>query len=166
MASVTSPPALEWSTDNCTIGRATALFGDKWSFVVMREVFPGLRRFDDMRVRTDIPRALLTDRLRRLVGSGLLRREPYKEDGQRTRDEYRLTEKGLDLYPVLVALQEWGDKYLADPGGSPIEFAHRDCGAQVRLVLRCDDGHDLASPREVVPRVGPGARRRTALVTA
>ena len=73
--------------------------------------------------------------------------------------EYRLTEKGMNLYPVLVAVWQWGDRYLADADGSPVEMAHRDCGAQVGAVLRCADGHELDSPREVVTRPGPGARR-------
>ena len=156
------PEALEWSADNCTIGRALDILGDRWSFLVIREVFQGIRRFDDLTVRTGIPRTVLTDRLGRLVDAGILRREPYREPGARSRLEYRLTEKGLDLYPILLALHEWGDRYLADPEGSPIEFAHRSCGATVDLVMRCEAGHDLARTRDVVGRPGPGARRRSA----
>jgi DNA-binding HxlR family transcriptional regulator len=156
------PEALEWSADNCTIGRALDVVGDRWSFLVLREVFQGIRRFDDLTVRTAIPRTVLVDRLRRLVDAGILRREPYREPGSRSRMEYRLTEKGLDLYPLLLALQEWGQRYLADDGGPAIEFAHRGCGAKVELVMRCEAGHELARPREVGGRPGPGARRRTA----
>ena len=99
------PPALDWSAENCTIGRALDILGDRWSFIVVREVFQGIRRFDDLTVRTSIPRTVLTDRLRRLVDAGILRREPYREPGARLRHEYRLTDKGFDLYPVLVALR-------------------------------------------------------------
>ncbi|WP_433365772.1 winged helix-turn-helix transcriptional regulator [Actinoplanes sp. CA-142083] len=160
MNPTTSFDALSWSIDGCTIGRAMEVLGEKWTVVVLREVFNGIRRFDDMRVRTGIPRQVLTNRLAMLVEQGLLRREPYREPGARERHEYRLTRKGLDVYPVLITLLEWGNRYLADPGGPPLRFAHRDCGAEVRAELHCSEGHRLADPREVVPRPGPGARRR------
>lgn len=136
-----------------------AVLGEKWTVVVLREVFNGVRRFEDMRERTGIPRQVLTNRLAMLVGQGVLHRVPYREPGARSRDEYRLTDKGFDLYPVLVAVREWGDRYLADPGGSPIEFIHRDCGADVRSYLRCENGHEVDNPRDVLPQPGPGARR-------
>ncbi|MGC9670809.1 winged helix-turn-helix transcriptional regulator [Planosporangium sp. 12N6] len=161
MASTAAEPAaLLWSVDNCTVARAMAIIGDKWTFVVLREAFSGLRRFDQMRVRTGIPRQVLANRLDRLVTEGILRRQPYREQGSRTRTEYRLTDKGFDLYPVLTAVLAWGDRYLADPEGSPIELVHRDCGAEVRTPLHCAAGHEVASPRDVVPRPGPGAHRR------
>jgi DNA-binding HxlR family transcriptional regulator len=159
---MSSPAALDWSVDNCTIGRTLAVIGDRWTFLVLREVFQGIRRFDDLTVRTAIPRTVLTDRLRRLVDAGILRKEPYREPGARSRMEYRLTEKGLDLYPVLLALQSWGDRYLAGPEGPPIEFAHRGCDAKVQLVMRCEERHDLPRSRDVAGRPGPGARRRVA----
>jgi DNA-binding HxlR family transcriptional regulator len=159
---MSSPAALDWSADNCTIGRALDVVGDRWTFVVLREVFQGIRRFDDLTVRTAIPRTVLTDRLRRLVDAGILRKEPYREPGARSRMEYRLTEKGLDLYPVLLALQAWGDRYLAGPEGPAFEFAHRECEAPVHLVMRCEAGHELARVRDVAGRPGPGARRRIA----
>jgi hypothetical protein len=95
-----------------------------------------------------------------LVEQGVLRRKPYREPGARQRYEYRLTDKGLDLWPVLVAVLGWGDRYLADPAGSPLTTVHRDCGAEVRATLRCAVGHEVDEPRDVVPRPGPGARRR------
>ncbi|WP_203336046.1 winged helix-turn-helix transcriptional regulator [Nocardioides limicola] len=153
------PAALAYRVDNCTIGRTMAILGERWTLVVAREVFNGVRRFDDMRVRTAIPRQVLTDRLRLLVEHDILRRVPYQEPGQRQRFEYRLTAKGLDLYPVLVAIADWGNRYLADPEGPPIEFGHRDCGAVVHARMECDHGHTLDDPRDVLPRPGPGARR-------
>ncbi|MEU4717892.1 helix-turn-helix domain-containing protein [Micromonospora purpureochromogenes] len=154
------PAALDWSVENCTIARAMAVLGERWTLVVLREVFNGVRRFDDMRVRTGIPRQVLTTRLATLVEQGVLRREPYREPGSRLRHEYRLTEKGLDLWPVLVAVLGWGDRYLADPEGPPLSVGHRDCGAEVRVELHCAEGHEVADPRDVLPRPGPGARRR------
>ena len=155
------PPALDWSVDSCTIGRAMGILGEKWTVVVLREIFTGVRRFADMRERTGIPRQVLTNRLASLVEHGLLRREPYQEPGARVRHEYRLTAKGLDLYPVLTAVMEWGDRYLADPAGPPLEMAHRDCGAPIHTELHCADGHRVADHRQVAPRPGPGAKRRT-----
>ena len=84
---------------------------------------------------------------------------PYREPGQRSRSEYRLTDKGVALFPVMVALLEWGNMYAASPVGPVVELRHRDCGAPVRLQLTCAEGHVLDSAREVTPVPGPGARR-------
>jgi DNA-binding HxlR family transcriptional regulator len=151
------PEALKWSAENCTVGRAMEILGEKWTVLVLRECFLGIRRFEDMRVRTAIPRQVLTNRLATLVEQGLLRRQPYQEPGARVRDEYRLTDKGLDLYPVLAAILAWGDKYLGDPAGASLELTHRDCGEPVQVEFRCSEGHHVR-PREVRPRPGPGAR--------
>jgi DNA-binding HxlR family transcriptional regulator len=153
------PWILEYDTENCTIGAAVSAIGEKWTFLILREAFNGVRRFDDMRRRTQAPRQVLSDRLSRLVAEGMLRRVPYQEHGQRVRHEYRLTQKGLDLYPVLVALMEWGDTYAAGPAGPQVQLTHRDCGAGIKLQLACTDGHVLDAPREVTPVPGPGARK-------
>jgi DNA-binding HxlR family transcriptional regulator len=150
--------ALDYETANCTIGAALEIVGEKWTFLVLREAFNGIRRFDDMQRRTGAPRQVLSERLARLVGEGILRKVPYREEGQRPRSEYRLTEKGIDLFPVLVSLLTWGDKHAAWPGGPAVVLTHRDCGAGVHLELACDDGHVLDSARDVTPRPGPGAR--------
>jgi DNA-binding HxlR family transcriptional regulator len=154
----TAPPALAWSAENCTVGRTMTILGERWTFVVLREVFNGVRRFDDIRRHSGIPRQVLSNRLGLLVEQEILRREPYRDPGERVRHEYRLTEKGFDLYPVLVAIGAWGDRYLADPEGPPVEFTHRDCESPVRSVLECGKGHRVEKPRDVVTRVGPGAR--------
>lgn len=156
----TAPEALDYAVDNCTIGRAMAILGERWTLVVLREVFNGIRRFDDMQQHAGIPRQVLTDRLARLVEHDVLRREPYRLPGERTRHEYRLTPKGFDLYPVMVALAAWGDRYLADPDGPPVTFHHVGCGAPVRVRLHCDDDHHVEEVRQVAPRPGPGAHRR------
>lgn len=150
------PPALYWSTANCTVGRSMAVLGERWTFVVLREVFNGVRRFDDIRRHSGIPRQVLSNRLALLVDQEILRRAPYRDDGARERHEYRLTPKGFDLYPVLVAVADWGDRYLADPGGPPVEVAHRDCGGVVHAALVCEHGHRVTDPRDVAPRPGPG----------
>lgn len=154
-----APEALRWDPDPCSIARTLELVGEKWSLVVLREVFSGVRRFDDLRRRTGAPRQVLSARLATLVDAGVLRRHPYQEPGRRTRDEYRLTAAGMDLYPVLVGLMRWGDRHLDQPtGGPPLELTHAGCGEPVDTVLRCRAGHALSSAREVRPEPGPGAR--------
>lgn len=151
--------ALDYDTANCSIGAALAVVGEKWSFLVLREAFNGIRRFDDMQRRTAAPRQVLSSRLARLVDEGILRKVPYQEPGQRPRSEYRLSEKGIELFPVIAALMAWGDKYATGPAGPAVELTHRDCGAPVSVQLACDDGHILGSARDVTPLPGPGALR-------
>ncbi|MGY1739506.1 MULTISPECIES: winged helix-turn-helix transcriptional regulator [unclassified Blastococcus] len=139
----------------CSVAGTLAVVGEKWSLLVLREAFLGVRRFADLQRILGAPRAVLTDRLARLVDEGILRRVPYQDEGERQRHEYRLTRKGVDLYPTLVALMEWGDRYLAEDGDAPMELRHRDCGAPVHLALTCEEGHVLDSAREVRP-VGRG----------
>jgi DNA-binding HxlR family transcriptional regulator len=153
------PWILDYGSANCTIGAAVGIIGERPAFLLLREAFNGVRRFDDMQRRTGMPRQVLSDRLARLVTEGLLRKVPYQESGQRRRDEYRLTAKGLDLYPVLVALMQWGDRYAAGPAGPQVLLRHRDCGEPVQLQLSCRAGHVLDSARDVTPVPGPGARK-------
>jgi DNA-binding HxlR family transcriptional regulator len=156
---MTASWALDYETQDCTIEAALAIVGEKWTFLVLREAFNGIRRFGDMQRRTGAPRQVLSERLARLVEAGILRKVPYQETGQRARGEYRLTERGLDLFPVIAALLDWGDKHAAGPDGPIVTLTHRDCGAPVRLRLGCADGHALDSARQVTPVPGPGARR-------
>ena len=125
--------------------------------VVIREVVNGVRRFDDMQKHSGVNRQVLSNRLAHLVDEGILRRVPYQPEGSRARYEYRLTQKGLDLYPILTALAEWGEQYVAGPEGPAVEMAHRGCGARVHAVLVCDADHRLDDFRAVAPRPGSGA---------
>ena len=145
-----APPAL--GADQCSIAASLGVLGEKWTLLVLREAFSGIRRFEDMLARTGAPRQVLSARLARLVDEGILRRVPYRETGQRQRTEYRLTDKGLDLYPILVALMHWGDRWAIPMAAPPVSLHHRGCGAAVGLQLRCADGHDLAGARDVQPR--------------
>ena len=140
----------------CPIARATDLIGDWWSPLVMREAFYGRRRFDEFQSSLEIPRAVLTARLKRLCDEGMLQRVEYQQSPPRY--EYRLTDKGFGLFPVIIAVAEWGDRHYADDDGPPVEFAHRDCGAPVAVTVRCTDGHEITQPRDVVTRPGPGIR--------
>jgi DNA-binding HxlR family transcriptional regulator len=119
-----------------SIAKPAALLGDRWTLVILRQAFNGTKRFEDFQQSLGISRSLLSDRLGRLVDAGVLRREPYKDD-VRTRDRYRLTEMGLDLYPVLIAMRDWGDRYL-EGDCPPVEIRHKGCGGEPTLELRCD----------------------------
>ena len=150
---------MDYDSANCAIGAAVDIIGERPTFLVLREVFNGVRRFDDMRRRTGMPRQVLSDRLARLVGEDLLRKVPYRDAGQRSRHEYRLTGKALDLYPVLVALMQWGDKHAVGPAGPAVRLTHRDCGEPIVLQAVCAAGHPVPSAREVTPVPGPGAHK-------
>ena len=127
--------AAELAEENCSIARPAALLGDRWTLVILRQAFNGTKRFEDFQGALGISRSLLSERLGRLVEAGVLRREPYKDE-VRTRDRYRLTQMGLDLYPVLMALREWGDRYLAGDGGPPMVLEH-SCGPRLEAEVIC-----------------------------
>ncbi|MGH2923465.1 MAG: winged helix-turn-helix transcriptional regulator [Solirubrobacterales bacterium] len=148
--------AAELAEENCSIARPASLLGDRWTLVILRQAFSRVRRFEDFQSTLGISRSLLTDRLGKLVDAGILRREPYKDE-IRTREEYRLTEKGLDLYPVLMALREWGDRYMADDG-APVRVRHRDCGGTPRIDLRCNRCGEEVGAREAEAAPGPGLK--------
>ena len=145
-----------WDRSRCSVAGTLSVVGEKWSLLVLREAFLGVRRFADFQRVLGAPRAVLTDRLATLVDQGILRRVPYQAEGERQRHEYRLTQKGIDLYPTLVALMQWGDRYLADDD-APVELEHKDCGSPVHLALICDTGHELSGAREVRPVPRPAA---------
>jgi DNA-binding HxlR family transcriptional regulator len=124
------------------------------ALLILREAFYGTTRFDDFAQRVGISEPVTAARLAELVEDGLLAKEPYQEPGRRTRLAYRLTDKGAQLFPVLVALMEWGDRWLA-PDGAPVVLTHRDCGEPVHIELRCAADH-RASLDELDLAAGPG----------
>lgn len=138
----------------CSIIRPLAVMGDRWTFMLVKEAFDGVRRFEQFQSRLGISRGRLSDRLERLVREGVLRLSPY-EDGARVRNEYRLTQKGRDLYPVMLALREWGDRYMA-PDGPPMYYRHTGCGGESHARVFCDECGEEIGPREVTPEPGPG----------
>ena len=100
---------------------------------------------------------LLAARLKTLVTHGLLERVAYQDDVRRSRHEYRLTDKGRDLFPVVVALMQWGDRWTADDSGPAVQLLHRDCGGPVAVELNCGAGHVALGARDITPVPGPGA---------
>jgi DNA-binding HxlR family transcriptional regulator len=140
----TLEPRSGWKAERCTIAKSLEVLSTRSALLIMREAFYGTTRFDDFAERVGISEPVAAARLRELVEEGLLEREDYREPGQRTRQQYRLTPKGADLFPVLVALMKWGDRWLDDRGG-PIELLHRDCGEPVEVSLHCAAGHEVHS---------------------
>ena len=137
---------------HCSIVGTVEALGDTWSILVIRELFYGVHRFNDMQTELGISRSVLTDRLNRLVDLGVAKAVPYQEPGERVRKEYRLTRKGVALLPVMVSLMEWGDVYVND-GDGPVMLHDRDTGKPVRVELRTDDGE--IEPHRIEPRLRP-----------
>ena len=133
----------------CPINRAMGLLGSRSAMLIMREAFYGTSRFDDFVQRVEMAPATASTHLRALTEAGLLKRQPYREPGGRTRDEYALTEAGADLMPVVLGLFEWGRRHTdAEP---QIELAHAGCGHPVEVSVRCTAGHDVG-PEEIAWR--------------
>jgi DNA-binding HxlR family transcriptional regulator len=147
-----------WTADHCSIAKAIEVLSTRSAVLILREAFYGTTRFDDFAARVGITDAVAAARLRELVEEGLLEREPYQEPGQRTRYRYRLTAKGSDLFPALVALMQWGDRWLND--GGRVQLNHRGCGERVGVEVRCGAGHTVdAGELDLAIKKRSGARR-------
>ena len=146
-----------YQTSNCSIARSLQVLGEKWTLLILRESFYGATRFEQFHRVLNCPRNLLSERLTRLVEEEILERSEYREPGSRARMEYRMTDKGRELMPILLALREWGDRYLADPEGPPVLARHAGCGKELRLALTCTGGHEATGPEDVQLVDGPGA---------
>lgn len=139
----------------CSVARALELIGERWTLLIVRDAFLGVRRFDDFQRSLGVSRGILTDRLARLIEAGILERRLYHE--RPSRYEYRLTEKGRDLWPATVALAKWGDRYLAEDG-PPRLFLHRGCGGELTERLKCSKCGAELTVHDVETKPGPGAR--------
>ena len=140
----------------CSVARALSVVGDRWTMLILRNAFMGIRRFDDFQANLGVTRHLLSDRLKRLVEEDVLKKVPYQDRQQRF--EYRLTEKGKDLYPVLLSLVKWGDKWMDRGLGAPIEYVHHSCGKKFTPVLVCSECREEVNVRNVTPTLGEGFR--------
>lgn len=147
----------DFDAENCSVARTLEAIGDRWTLLVLREAFYGVRRFEQMQRNLGIARNILAARLQKLVGHGILERRRYQERPERF--EYRLTRKGLDLYPPLVTLMQWGDAYMADEAGPPVTLVHKTCGHEADAQLTCGHCGEALDAREVRVEAGPGLRR-------
>jgi DNA-binding HxlR family transcriptional regulator len=139
---------------NCSVAQCLEVVGEWWSMLIIRDAFLGVTRFDEFQDRLGISRNILNQRLSHLVESGVLAKVPYSEHPPRY--DYRLTDKGRDLWPVLTTMRQWGDKYAA-PGGPPLQLTHKGCGHVSEAVLICSECGDRLGPRDVRAEPGPGA---------
>lgn len=148
-----------FAESNCSIARPLSFLGERWALLVLRDVSLGRRRFDEIQDSLGVASNVLSLRLATLVEEGVLERSRYSEHPERF--EYRLTEKGLDLQPVLLALLRWGDRWMAGPEGPPLETVHEDCGEPFHMVATCSRCGGELDPRRVRLRPGPGAVAET-----
>jgi DNA-binding HxlR family transcriptional regulator len=152
-----------FSDMDCSVAQCLEVVGEWWSMLIVRDAFFGVTRFDDFQRSLGISRNVLHQRLEHLVDTGVLKKVPYSE--RPPRSEYRLTDKGRDLWSVLTAMRQWGDRY-ASPRGPRIELVHRGCGATTDVELVCKSCGEVVTARDVVAIDGPGrsglaARRGT-----
>jgi DNA-binding HxlR family transcriptional regulator len=138
---------------DCSVAQCLEVVGEWWSMLVVRDAFLGVTRFDDFQRRLGVSRNILHERLTTLVGAGVLARVPYSEHPPR--NDYRLTDKGRDLWPVLTAMRQWGDRHAA-PEGPPLQVVHKSCGAVSEAVMVCASCGEPVGPRDVVALPGPG----------
>jgi len=140
-----------------SVARTLDLVGERWTLLILREAFFGVRRFGQFTRNLNIPRPTLSARLRTLVDAGLLDRVLYSRDPER--HEYRLTDAGRDLFASIVTLMQWGDEHLPLPSGPPIVLRHKACGKIAQPVLTCGECGGEITARNVTPEPGPGFRR-------
>ena len=136
----------------CSIARAMEILGERWTFLILREAFYGVRRFSDMQRNLGIARNILSTRLQTLVSAGIFERRLYQEEPERY--EYRLTPAGRDLYPSIVTLMRWGDEHLTGELGPPVVLRHK-CGREADPVLVCSHCREELHPHDVTPERSP-----------
>lgn len=139
----------------CSVARALAVFSDTWTFVVLREAFFGVRRFDEFQRNLGISRNVLTKRLMHLTERGIFERRPYQQAP--VRYEYRLTDKGLAMYPIFVTLMAWGDRWADDGNGPPLLLQHQTCGTHTQATVVCSHCHKPLDAHQMRYHPGPGA---------
>ncbi len=148
----------ELDQQSCSMSRTLSVVGDRWTLMILRDCFLKVRRFDEFQARLGIGRPILADRLQKLVDSFVLTKVAYRENP--VRHEYRLTQKGLDLYPVIMAIVHWGDVHMSGKKGRPLLHQHLGCGQQFDPVQVCSECAVALDPRQVRVVPGPGARKK------
>jgi DNA-binding HxlR family transcriptional regulator len=146
----------ELEEEPCSLARTVAVIGDRWSLLILRECFLRTRRFEGFQSALGITRHLLAERLKKLVRYGVLRRIPYQDSPKR--HEYILTQKGLDLYPIIMSIVHWGDTHMVDERGRPLLHEHKSCGKMFDPVLVCSECGEPVTAKGVHVHPGPGKR--------
>jgi len=150
-------PIEAFASQNCSIARTLSVVGERWTLLVLTELFLGRRRFEEIQTERGIATNILSRRLETLVDEGIVERRRYSDHPNRF--EYFPTKKGRDLLPAMLALLRWGDRYTAGRSGPPVESVHTDCGHPFHMVATCSHCGEEIDPRTVRPRIGPGATR-------
>ena len=145
----------DYENQSCSIAGALEVVGERWSLLIVRDILLGLRRFDELQAHLGIARNVLQTRLTRLQEEGVIERVPYQE--RPLRHEYLLTDKGLDLWPIIVALMKWGDRYAPPENGPAVVIEHRGCGGAVDEHRICEKCGTRLRARDAIGRPGPGA---------
>jgi DNA-binding HxlR family transcriptional regulator len=153
-----SHPRYLYDLENCGLARALAVLGEKWTLLILREAFYGLHRFDDFSRALGLGRGVLSLRLKELIQSGVLEQRLYVEDGQRPRQDYHLTAKGRDLYPVLLGLSQWSERWSPSPDGPVALVTDRSTGSPVRAIMTSTPTEIGLSLSDISIRPGPGAK--------
>ena len=151
---------MKWDTldeEQCSLSRTVAVVGDRWTLLILRECFLRVRRFEAFQSSLQITRHLLSERLKKLVRFGILRRVPYSEAPKRY--EYILTQKGLDFYPVIMAMVHWGDTHMGDERGRPLLHQHKTCGKLFDPVMVCSECGEPLHAKQVHVHAGPGQKQ-------
>ncbi len=143
------------SAERCSVARTVAVIGDRWTLMVLRDCFLGVRRFEDFQARLGISRTITAERLKHLTDEGVLKKVAYQD--RPPRFEYRLTDKGLDLYPLVMAIVNFGDRHYAGEAGPPLLHRHKACGHDFEPVMTCSCCQEPIKAREVETRAGPGS---------
>jgi DNA-binding HxlR family transcriptional regulator len=151
-------PKQAFSDIACSIARAVDLVGQRWTPLILRDMFVGMTRFEDFRRDLGVASNILAERLADLEKNGVVTRRQYQS--KPARHEYLLTEKGRDLYPVIATLLAWGDKWLAGPEGPPALIVHADCGHVTTAKTVCADCNGELNAANAIPTAGPGAHPR------
>ena len=144
--------------ERCSVARTVAVIGDRWTLMILRDCFLGVRRFEEFQARLGISRTITAERLKALVDEGVLLKVAYQD--RPLRFEYRLSEKGLDLYPVIMAVVSFGDRHYAGEAGAPLLHQHRACGCDFHPVMTCSECHAPVAARDVKTRPGPDSSRQ------
>ncbi|HEV2361759.1 MAG TPA: helix-turn-helix domain-containing protein [Acidimicrobiales bacterium] len=143
---------------HCSVAQCLEVIGEWWSMLIVRDAFMGVTRFDELQERLGISRNILNKRLAALVDAGIMRKVPYSE--RPPRYDYKLTEKGVDLWPVITALRQWGDKHSFPAGEPPVLVTHKECGKVSDAVMVCSGCGEPIGPRDVRAAMGPSGDPR------
>lgn len=143
----------ELDQEPCSVARTLSVIGDRWTILILRDCFLRVRRFEDFQRNLGIARPVLADRLQKLLDSSVLTKVAYQE--KPTRHEYRLTPKGLELYPVIMSIVHWGDSHMADKKGPPLYHRHKPCGHLFHPVQTCSECGEKVDPRDVIVEANP-----------